>query len=208
MYLFTRTRTAHPGHFMTAMTFATEITATARAVSGVEIHAWISVMSPSAGDIVWTAWFDTLADWEVATDKLGADAAYNSAVEKSDGLFTGPVIDQMASLLSPLPEGEPDATYVTVVTAVAANGQIGAAVQFGLAMAETATKLGGLNTSFAMATTGPYGGVMWFTGAPTIAAMDAAANAFNSDPAFLQLVDSGGNLFQNGATQTTYRRIV
>ena len=51
--------------------------------------------------------FDTLADWEVATDKLGADAAYNSAVEKSDGLFTGPVIDQMASLLSPLPESQP-----------------------------------------------------------------------------------------------------
>jgi hypothetical protein len=189
------------------LTFATEITATANAVTGLEISAWTSVMSPSAGDIVWTAFFETLAEWEAASDKLAADADYNSAVERGDGLFTGPVIDQMASLLSPLPEGGPDATYVAVVTAVAANGQISAAVQHGLAIAESATKVGGLTTVFAMATTGPYGGVSWFTGAPSIAALEAAANSINADPAFLQLVDSGGNLFQTGATQTTYRRV-
>jgi autotransporter adhesin len=207
MYLFSRTRTAHPGHFTAALTFATEITATASAVTGLEISAWTSVMSPSAGEIAWTAFFETLADWEVATDKLGADATYNSAVENADGLFMGPVIDQMASLLSPLPEGEPDATYVSVVTAVAANGHIGAAVQHGLAIATAATELGGVATSFALATTGAYGGVSWFTGAPTIAALEAAANAINADPAFLELVDSGGDLFQTGATQTMYRRI-
>jgi hypothetical protein len=207
MYLFSRTRAADPGRFTAALAFATEITATARAVTGLEISAWTSVMSPSAGDIVWTAFFETLAEWEVATDKLAADAVYNSAVEQADELFTGPVIDQMASLLSPLGEGEPEATYVAVVTAVAANGQIGAAVQHGLAIAEAATKLGGLNTVFAMATTGPYGGVSWFSGAPTIAALQAAEDAINADPAFVELVDSGGNLFQTGATQTIYRRL-
>ena len=207
MYLFSRARSVHPGQFTAALAFAAEITATATAVSGVEINAWTAVMSPTAGDIVWTAWFDTLADWEVASDKLGADAAYISAVEKADGLFTGPVVDQMASVLSPLPEGGPDATYVSVVNVVAANGQLAAAMQHGLAIAESATKLSGLTTSFAMGTTGPYGGVAWFSGAPTIAALEAGANAVNSDPAFLQLVDSGGHLFQTGATQTTYRRV-
>jgi hypothetical protein len=207
MYLFSRTRSAHPGQFPAALAFANEITAKASAITGLEIGAWTSVMSPSAGDIVWTAFFETLAEWEAASDKLAADADYNSAVEKADGLFAGPVIDQMASLLSPLPEGEPDATYVAAVTAVAANGQVGAAVQHGLAIAESATKIGGLTTVFAMATNGPYGGVSWFTGAPTIAALEAAFNAINGDPGFLQLVDSGGNLFQTGATQTTYRRV-
>jgi len=207
MYLFTRMRTVDPGHFGAALGFAAEITATATAISGAQINAWGSVMSPNAGTLAWTAWFESLADWETAVDKLSADASYNSTVEKAAGLFTGPVTDQMASLLSPAPEGGPDANYVSVVTAVAANGQIGAAVQHGLAIAEAATKVGGLNTMFAMATTGPYGGVMWFSGAPTIAEMDAATNAINSDPSFLTLVDSGGQLYQNGAEQVVYRRI-
>ena len=67
--------------------------------------------------------------------------------------------------------------------------------------------VGGVSTLFAMATTGLYGGVSWFTGAPTIAAFEAAANAINADPAFVESVDSGGGLFQTGATQTSYRRV-
>ncbi len=208
MYLFNRTRVAHPAHASAALSFAAEIAVKASSVSGTEINAWSSVMSPNAGAIAWTAWFENLADWEVAAEKLGADPGYNHMVEMSDSYFTGPVIDGMASIVSPMPDVNERSEYVTVVNTVAANGHIAAAVDHGLKIATTASRIEGLTTMFAMDVTGPYGGVAWMTGAPNIAAMDKSLAAINSSAEFAKLVDSGGNLYQGQATQITYRRLI
>jgi hypothetical protein len=208
MYLFNRTRVAHPAHASAALSFAAEIAVKASSVSGTEINAWSSVMSPNAGAIAWTAWFENLADWEVAAEKLGADPGYNHMVEMSDSYFTGPVIDGMASIVSPMPDVNERSEYVTVVNTVAANGHIAAAVDHGLKIATTASRIEGLTTLFAMDVTGPYGGVAWMTGAPNIAAMDKSLAAINSSAEFAKLVDSGGNLYQGQATQITYRRLI
>jgi multisubunit Na+/H+ antiporter MnhG subunit len=208
MYLFNRTRVAHPAHASAALSFAAEIAVKASSVSGTEINAWSSVMSPNAGAIAWTAWFENLADWEVAAEKLGADPGYNHMVEMSDSYFTGPVIDGMASIVSPMPDVNERAEYVTIVSTVAANGHIAAAVDHGLKIATTASRIEGLTTLFAMDVTGPYGGVAWMTGAPNIAAMDKSLAAINSSAEFAKLVDSGGNLYQGQATQITYRRLI
>lgn len=208
MYLFNRTRVAHPAHASAALSFAAEVAVKASTVCGTEINAWYAVMSPATGAIAWTAWFESLADWEVAAEKLAADPGYNHMVEMSDSYFTGPVTDGMASIVSPLPAVPERSEYVTVVSTVAANGHIAAAVEHGLKIATTASRIEGLTTMFAMDVNGAYGGVSWLTGAPNIAAMDKSLAAINSSDEFAKLVDSGGNLYQGHATQTTYRRLI
>jgi hypothetical protein len=208
MYLFSRSRVAHPAHSTDALGFAAEIATKATQSSGVQIDAWASVLSPDAGTIVWTAWFEHLADWEMAGDKLSTDAVYLDMIKQADHMFTGAVTDSLATIISgALDPNAPPASYVAVVNAVCANGQIAAAMQQGVAIAEAATRISGMTTMFAVSNTGSYGGVAWFTGAPDIATLEAGEHAVNSDPSFIELVDSGGALFQNGAAQSMFRRI-
>ncbi|MDP2289886.1 MAG: hypothetical protein Q8M22_01770 [Actinomycetota bacterium] len=207
MYLFNRGRVAHPDHFTDAVAWAVDIAGKASSVAGVQVEAWASVLSPDAGTIVWTAVFDTLTDCEAAMDKLGADSAYNAAVTSGAPLFTGTVTDGLLNLITGPTGTEPDYAYVASVQAVAANGQIAAAMQHGVAIAAAATATGGLTTMFGAEVTGPYGGVRWLTGAPSIAALEASMVAVNSDPAFVALVDGGGGVFQPGAQQLLFRRI-
>ncbi len=191
-----------------AFTFVNEITARATAVSGVEINAWMTVGSPNATTIGWSAWFETLSAWEEAANKLAADALYNEALEVGDSLFTGSVTDRLVNLVSPLSADAPVASYVGTVDAVAANGHIGDAINHGLELAAAATEISGLTTLFGVGSTGPYGGLGWLTGAPDIATFEDAQNRINADPKFLKLVDSGGKFYAPGAQQTLYRRLV
>ena len=190
-----------------AFTYVNEITAQAAAVSGVEINAWITVGSPNAATVGWSAWFETMSAWEAATDKLAADTLYNEAIEGGDSLFTGSVTDRLINVITPLSIDAPP-TYVGTVNAVAAAGHFGDAINHGLEIAAAATEISGLNTLFGIGSTGPYGGIGWLTGAPDIAAFEAGQNKINADPKFLELVDSGGKFYAPGAEQTLYRRLV
>ena len=207
MYLFNRSRVARPDDVPGAIAWAVDIAGKASSIGGMQVSAWISVLSVDAGTIVWTAAFETLSDWETAMTKLAADDGYNKAVASGSQLFRGGVSDGMLNLISGMTDEAADFAYVAVVRATAANGQIGAAMQQGVALAAAATKTGGLNTIFGAQVTGAYGGVEWLTGAPSIAALEASLQAINSDPSFLALVDSGGTVYQSDAAQSLFRRL-
>jgi len=209
MYLFSRTRTAHPAHARNAMAFAVEVAKRVTDTTGLAVEPWMSVMSPGAGAITWATFFEHLEEWESAMGKLQADTAYGDSVEAADHFFTGPVDDLVVSMLTEMPEPDPAAPslYVTSVRAVAAHGHLAAAIEHGMALAEAATRLGGLATVFGVANTGPYGEVAWFTAAPSIAALEAAEGAVNSSAEFVGLVDSKGHVFQPGASQTRWLRL-
>jgi hypothetical protein len=207
MYIFNRTRVARSERFTDAAAWAVDIAGKASAVSGLQVGAWTSVMGPGAGTISWTTLVDSLADFEVATDKLIVDAGYNAAVATGDDLFTAGTDDGMLSVLTDIsPDGQ-EINYVAIVQATAAVGQVAAAVEHGLALAAAASAVGGLTTWFGTSVTGAYGGVEWVTGAPTLAALEGMMNAVNSDPKFIALVDAGGHTYAPGATQSIFRRL-
>lgn len=208
MYLFTRSRRIDPGHVAKAMEWVVAATGDARRITGVQIDAWVAVMSPEVGTIVWTIFAEHLADIEAAGDKLAADADFAKSAEKADDYFDGPMADGLATIVHGTIDPEEQVGYVAVVGAVAANGRLSDAITGGIEIAEAATRIGGRETAFAVMSTGTYGGVMWFTGSPDIATLEASENAANADPEFLALVDRLGTAYLPGATQTIYRRIV
>ncbi len=207
MYIFNRTRIARPERFSDAVVWSIDIAGKASSASGLPIEVWTSVMGVGAGTIAWTTSVESLAEFEVATDKLAGDAAYNEAGNSGHDLFTGGVDDGMLNVLSEVAADGPELTHVAVVSATAAVGQLAAAMQHGLAIASAANATSELTTWFGAEVTGAYGGVRWLTGAPSIAALEASMIAVNSDPAFVALVDAGGTNFVPGAIQTIYRRL-
>lgn len=208
MYLFTRSRRIDTEHTVKAMEWVVTATEDVRRITGQQIDAWVAVMSPEVGTVVWTLFAEHLTDIEAAGDKLAADAGFMKSVEKADDYFDGPMVDGLASVIHGFdPEGDPPG-YVAVVTAAAANGRLSDAVAGGIEIAEAATRIGGQPTAFAVAATGPYGGVMWFTSSPDLATLEAGEAAANGAPEFLALVDRISPAYLPGATQTIYRRIV
>jgi len=207
MYLFSRTRVAHPAHLGAAVACAIDLGKRSSEVTGMTVDTWISMMSTDANTIGWTVWVEHLVDLETGFDKLIADTDYNDMVTRADAVFTGPLVDRLVDVLTPLPADASPAAYVAVVNGAAANGHLAEAVQHGLAIAAAATATSGTPTLFGVSATGTYGGLSFFTGAPDIGALETTQRAINDDPAFVQLVDSGGRFFQPGAEQLIFRRL-
>ena len=208
MYLFTRSRRIGSPDLVGAMSWVVATTEQVRTITGHQVDAWGTVMSPDAGTIVWSLWAEHLSDIEQAADKLAAAPEYLEAVKQGDAFFEGPVVDGLSSLVHGAPDPEAEINYVSVATAVAAPGHLSDAITGGVEIAEHATRTSGQNTMFLVNATGPYGGCGWITGSPDISTVEAGETALMADPGWLKLIDRAGTAYNADAAQTMYRRIV
>jgi hypothetical protein len=209
MYLFTRAGRFGPGSIREAMGFVGTITEKVHQETGLEVHAWASTLSPDLGTTVWATFVEDLEELEQAQDKLAVSDAFTEIAEQGAKLFAGPLTDGLASVVSgqrdpsaPLP------AYVTVARAVAANGSLSSAMELGVEIAETATRLTGIQTMFLVDATGPFGGCRWTTGFADISGLERAEAQLQQDAEWLALIDRVGPSYAPGAVQSIYRRIV
>ena len=206
MYLFSRSRCARSGQGRAAVAAGLEAASRVKQITGFEVGVWTTALSAEVGRLVWTTQFDHLDEFETATGKLMADTAHGDWLESNDSLFEGPSDDACLQVLSGGPGPEPPA-YAQVVTAVVANGALAAGMAGGMEVAEAATRITGNTTSFCTALTGQYGGVVWVTGVPSLAAAEEANAALAASEEWLAIVDRVAPSFGPGATSTLYRRI-
>jgi hypothetical protein len=207
MYLFTRSRRVGSPDVVGAMGWVVSVSEQVRTITGQQIDAWGTVMSPDAGTVVWSMWAEHLADIEQAADKLTASSEYAAALKQGDGFFEGPVTDGLASLVHGAPDPGAEINYVTVASAVAAPGHLSDAITGGIEIAEHATRVAGQNTMFLVGATGPYGGCAWITGSPDVGVVEAGESALMGDPEWLKLIDRVGTSYNADAAQAMYRHI-
>lgn len=208
MYLFTRAGRLGPGHIREAMAFIPTMTEKVQQETGLDVHAWASTMSPGLGTTVWATFVEHLEHLEAANDKLAASDAFIELAEQAGRLFAGPFTDGLAQVVSgELDPSAPLPSYVTVVRARAANGQLGAAMTGGVEIAEAATRITGVRTMFLVDATGAYGGCRWTSGFADIAELERAESALNADEDWLALIDRVGTAYAPDAHQAIYRRI-
>jgi hypothetical protein len=208
MYLFTRSRRVGSPDLTGAMGWVVGLTEQVRTITGQQVDAWGSVMSPDSGTIVWSMWAEHLSDIEQAGDKLAASSEFAAALVQGDAFFDGPVVDGLASLVHGAPDPGADVNYVSVASAVAAPGHLSDAIAGGVEIAEHATRVGGQPTLFLVNATGPYGGCAWITGSPDVGVVEAGETALMADPDWLKLIDRAGTAYTPEAAQAIYRRIV
>ncbi len=208
MYLFTRSRRMRAGDPGGAIAWTIGVTEQVRTITGRQVDAWGTVMSPDAGLVVWSTWIEHLGELEQASDKLMAAPEYLESVVAGEAFGEGPVVDGLATLVHgdiDLAAGAP--TYVTVANAVAAPGRLSDAIAAGIEIADHATRVSGQNTLFVVNSTGAYGGCAWLTGSPDIDTVENGEGALMSDPEWLKLIDRVGTAYNNDAAQAIYRRI-
>ena len=206
MYLFTRAGRFGPGSNREAVAFVGEVTEKVRQETGLDVRAWAATMSPDLGSVVWATFAEDLEHLEQANDKLLASDAFSALVEGGAGFFVGPLTDGLAQVVSgEIDPDTPTPAYVTVADAVAANGHLRGALDGGVEIAETATRITGVPTMFLVGSTGPFGGCMWTSGYADIGAVERAESALMADGDWLDLIDRVGPNYQEGAAQSIYR---
>ena len=209
MYLFTRAGRFGPGAFREGAAFVAAITEKVHQDTGLDVHAWAASMSPELGTVVWASFVESLEELEAAQDKLNVSDQFIDLAEKGSNLFVGPLTDRLASVVAGARDpSTPLPAYVGVARAIAANGHIAEAMSAGVEIAETATRITGIPTMFLADVTGDYGGCRWNSGYPDIGSMERAEAALLADESWLALIDRIGPAFQEGATQSIYRRLI
>lgn len=189
------------------MSFVGAVTEKVRQETGLQVHPWVSSMSPDFGTTVWATFVEDLEQLETAEDKLATSDSYLDLVEKGARLMAGPLSDGLAQVVGEAVDpSAPTPRYVTTARATATNGQIGAALANGMEIAETATRITGARTMFLVDATGPYGGVRWTTGFADIAGLQRAESALMADQSWIELIDRVGPSYHQDARQAIYRR--
>jgi hypothetical protein len=209
MYLFTRAGQLGPGAVREGIPFVTTINEKVHQETGLDIHTWGATMSPELGTVVWATVVESLEELEAAQDKLAVSDSFQEMAEKGAHLFAGPLQDGLAQIVT---EGFDRSaalpSYVSVARAVVVNGRLGEGMAAGVEIAELATEITGIRTSFLVDSTGAYGGCRWNSGVPDIGTLARSEAALMADERWLQLLDRVGSCFQAGVTQSIYRRII
>lgn len=209
MYLFTRAGRLAPGAIRDGMSFVAEITEKVNQETGLDVHTWAASMSPELGTVVWATFVESLEELEAAEDKLAVSDQYLDLAEKGAKLFAGPLTDGLSAVVSGQPDrSAPLPSYVTMARATAANGRLADAMAAGIEIAETATRITGISTTFLAAATGQYGGCGWSSGHADIASVQRAEAALMADADWVGLIDRLGTAYGPGSSQSLYRRII
>jgi spermidine/putrescine-binding protein len=90
-------------------------------------------------------------------------------------------------------------SFAALTSAIMANGSYEAAIGWGFDMAEHASKVTGIPTTFAMPQYGPFGAVVWIAVTEDAAAADAGNAALNGDADYIKKLGAAGDLFVEGS---------
>ncbi|HEY5154356.1 MAG TPA: hypothetical protein VIJ47_06450 [Acidimicrobiales bacterium] len=196
MYLFTRLATLR-GNERRTMGWAVEMTGYVNAHSDHTLTLWRTDFGAPVGTVAWSAWVQSQNDLNVGFAALADDDGFFDMVDKGQEFMVAPPMDQLRQAVhgEPTDTPPPIGSVTTVTTAVVANGQYVEAAAWGVEMALLTQEISGLPTMFLIDSYGTFGQVTWLSGAPDLAASDAAGEAINANPDYLKRLGDVGDLF-------------
>jgi hypothetical protein len=209
MFQFARVLTLQ-GDPRETMPWATEITAKAMSITGLDISLWGSVFGYPTGTLAWSTIVEGRAHLGTAMAKLPADNAYLDLVLKAQEWVTGPAEDIFRSLVHGGPGDEPPAVgaVASVTQAVAATGKLPEAMAWAVDMAQHASSVTGTNVSLLANAYGDFGGMAFISTVADMATADAAAETLQADGDYIGKIGASTGLFVDGsAHQSLLQRL-
>ena len=200
MYLFTRLATLR-GNERRALGWATEMAGYATDHSDHTVSLWRADFGYPVGTVAWSTWVQSQAHLAEGFARLVEDDGYYAMVDKGQEFMTDAPVDLLREAVHGTPSDTPPpiGSITTVVTAVVGNGHYVEAGAWGVEMATLVQELSGLPTMFLVDAFGTFGRVTWLTGAPDLAAADAANAAINANTDYLKRLSDVGDLFVPGS---------
>jgi hypothetical protein len=193
---------------MEGLEWAAETAAKVNQITSLNVGVWTPTLSPALGTLSFGCQVESLGDLEDAEAKLVADPMYLELVQRSAELSTGTYDDQVAQYVHDA-GGDPAATHCSVVIAQIANGRFQRGAEVGVEIAQRATEIGGVPTSFLLATTGLYGACIWISAATSLRELERGEQTVNANESFLKLVDdnTADCYVQGSASQSIWRKV-
>lgn len=201
MQLFTR-RVSMTGPPDEIIGYATDMASFVSDRLGRELALWLPTMGAPVGTLFYTARVEGIADLAGLTSTLMGDSEYMDKLRGGMHLVAAPAMDSLATpLYGELGDPPPVGSYAGITSAVIANGQYGAALAWGVEMAQHVESVTGNRGMFLSNRYGEFGGVTWISGAADAAAADAARAAVDADDSYLDRLNDVGTLFLPGSGQ-------
>lgn len=202
MHLFSRVGALNGGPVET-LGWAVDITARVNEVMDVEVSVWQGQFGYPLGTVAWTAILESRAQLADETAKLAGDQGYLDLLTQGQAFVgTVPFEDAFRTMVHATTEpGDPPppGAWAEVTTASPAAGQLGAALAWGVEMADRYTAITGTGSAFFTDDYGPFGQMTWIAVHQDAAAADRAAEGVAGDADYLAALDAGGDLFQPGS---------
>jgi hypothetical protein len=205
MHLFSRVATLTGGPAK-PLDWATRITAKVNEVTSLETSLWTAAFGYPGGTVAWSTVVESRAQLTEEFGKLGADQGFLDLAEEGQQ-FAGTTTyqDTLRSVVHTT--REPDSTpspigaVAELTTAVAAEGQLGAAISWGVEIADLATEVADVGAAFMTDDYGVFGQMAWIAIHPDAAACDAANAALAGSEKYLVSIDGAGDLFVPGSAR-------
>jgi hypothetical protein len=175
--------------------FATEMCSLVNETANHEIGLWNVQFGQPAGTMVYSTRVDSLVQLQSITDALMGSPKYHDMIAKGAKYQSGSAVD---TLSDPLHGGEgdmPPVGAVVTVTEAVIEESYAKAVEWGIGVAAHAEKVMGSPVGFFMDAFGPFGGVRWIGGAPSLAEAEASQAALEADAGYLAMLEDAGDLF-------------
>jgi len=176
--------------------------ATARTSAPVAV--WASVSGAPAGTLLFSCFYQNLAEQSAATATLMADADYLAGIAEAKQHLVGPPDDKHVEILHTA-GGEykrpPVGGLVQLTVATPNPGRIGAAVTWGLEITELVAEILGVPVMFGRSLAGPFGELNWLGASADAAGADLQREALTKDSRYLTKVDESGDVFRADSAQ-------
>lgn len=194
MFIFNRTTTLDRNHMLEATMGAIEVAALVTKITGVGVNVFGHRYGEPLNTLSWSCRVDSQAELEELTSKLTSNDEYLTWGAANLGLFESAPFDRLSSVISSTMTPEPKKFY-TVLTAQAAAGKLGDAIDFGVRAQALIAEKTGLANAFMAGVYGAFGTVGWLTGGDSMADMDTLWALQMNDADYHALVAEAGSLF-------------
>lgn len=210
MILFTRTLTAL-GHPRDTGDWARKMATQVTEKTGNETAVWAGLSGTEAGTFIFSAFYESMADFAATIATLSADEQYLDAVAEARQYLVGPPDDRHIEIVHTA-GGEYKRPglggIVQLTTATPALGKLSAAIGWGVQITELVSEILGEPVFFGHSLAGPFGELAWIGASADASAWDRAQEALNKDPRYLASLDEGTPNFEVGSGRVVLARRV
>jgi hypothetical protein len=212
MYVFNRSGRLSGANEREALPWAIAIGEKVSQVTGLQVSLYTQVFSPEVGTLIWATVVPDLVTLEAAFDKLMPDDGYHEMAQAGlKHLDPSSLHDRLEQVVHP---GDLDTNrqheYATLVRSTLNGGQLARGMAAGVEIAQRVEQITGIQTVFMAQSTGNYGEVSWAVTYADIAELERAGDALNTDPGFVELLDSLAGVYTDtpgATTQVIMRRL-
>ena len=202
MHLFSRVAQIHGGP-RRSLDWATRITEKVNQLMDVDVVLWNGTLGHPGPTVAWSAVVESRAHLEAQMAKAAVDDGFLDLAEEGAEFTGGTFQDTLRSFVHMTSEPTGDlpslGAWAELVTAAPAEGQLAAAMAWGVEIADRYKQVTGAEVAFMSDDYGLFGQVTWASIHESAEAADAANAALAADADIEAALDGAGGLFLAGS---------